>query len=265
MWTRNDSFIKPPLTQAQFQHAQAHHARTKIVAGPRKRALANRISGLNSFLMHSFPMQQLFLAFHACATVLCPKSKSQITKCAIWLLGYLWIILNCIIGSCPRDAGGVQSPNIRRLCTLFNQFKFRKPQSESDPERASTALHGAVAALNGAAGDGAARRRSAFRTMLYSTAAIERSTNGEGQRAEAGEGDRERNGGGQTEAERRQECTIQFERRSRSGRSSVASIPHRLRTPSENWTADIRGLWCEAYLPYRQAYNYESTASCEHT
>ena len=162
MWTRNDSFIKPTLTQAQFQHAGTSRSNENC-AGPRERAFANRISGLNSFLMHSFPMQQLFLAFHACATVLCPKSKSQITKCAIWLLGYLWIILNCIIGSCPRDAGGVQSPNIRRLCTLFNQFKFRKPQSESDPERASTALHGAVAALNG----GRWRRLSPFGISYY--------------------------------------------------------------------------------------------------
>ena len=148
------------------------------------------------------------------------------------------------------------------LCSINSNFESPNPNpilNEHRPRCTARWRHRT-------AGDGAACRRSAFRTMLYSTAAIERSTNGEGQRAEAGEGDRERNGGGQTEAERRQECTIQFERRSRSGRSSVASIPtHRLRTPSENWTADIRGLWCEAYLPYRQAYNYESTASCEHT
>ena len=154
------------VEEERFIHHSALVRRMRIVAG--KRAFANRISGLNSFLMHSFPMQQLFLAFPVCASILCPQQRLsqpaplQITKCKLsCLFGYLWIVLNCIIGGCLRDASGVQSPNIRSLCTLFNQFKFRKPQS--DPERASTALHGAVAALNG----GRWRRSPPFGISYY--------------------------------------------------------------------------------------------------
>ena len=127
--------------------------------------------------------------------------------------------MSCIIGGCLSDASGVRSPNIRSLCTLFNQFKFRKPQS--DPERASTALRGAVAALNG----GRWRRSSPFGISYYALLHGRHRAEYKRRRAEGGGGrgrQRERNGGGQTETAR-QECTIQFERRSRSGRSPLLS------------------------------------------
>ena len=132
-------------------------------------------------------------------------------------------------------------------CTLSNQFKFRKPQS--DPERASTALHGAVAALNG----GRWRRSPPFGISYYALLHGRHRAEYKPRRAEGGGGrGRGTEAGEQTEAAR-QECTIQFERRSRSGRSSLLSPtvfgPFRGTRPRISG-----GLWCKAYLTYQLAY-----------
>ena len=113
-----------------------------------------------------------------------------------------------------------------------NQFPFRKPHP--DPYPRCVARRGGIKQ----AGDGAARRRSQFRTMLYYIAAAaapppdddERDAATDGRtRSDAGEGqggrrERERRERGADSETERGECTIQFERRPCSARSSPLSF-----------------------------------------